>query len=201
VNGGAEFDTRGRLCGFSEFSELATGDVGPWVWWLPLAGRSIADRDDGRSFPPAPPLRDADFNDAHAYRIAWWSPLLHLLMFGAGWPRPDIGLQRWIRLGRPVDDPLLATVERWWGSELDDFLVWCSILENAFPRIVGHTTYGFPLHVVADDPTFIPIDQAGLFPSPHWQETWGGGNDSLHLNAHVLSTPSAAKCCERSGQT
>jgi hypothetical protein len=187
VTRGEEFDTRGRPWDFSPFSELATGDVGPWVWWLPLAWGSIADRDDARAFPPPPPLRASDLNDADAYRIAWWSPLLHLLLFGAGWPRPDIGLQRWIRLGRPVEDPLLATVERWWGSELDDFLMWCSELENAFPRIVGLTGHGFPPYVAADDPTFMPIDKAGLIPSPHWQETWGAGTDSLHLQAHVLT--------------
>ena len=37
------FDTRSWDWDHSDYSGAAVGDSGPWVWWLPLAWRSVAD--------------------------------------------------------------------------------------------------------------------------------------------------------------
>lgn len=45
-------------------------------------------------------------------------------MYGLGWAYPVRGLARWDQAGRPTEEPILATVERWWGPKLPDFLAW-----------------------------------------------------------------------------
>ena len=132
---------------------------------------------------------DEEFKAAHAYRIAWWAPLLHLLLYGLGWPRPDQGLQRWDRLGRPNSDPILTTVERWWGSELEGFLAWCAVSGTAFSQIVNlaRTAAGTQNAISASRLLATDLD---VTKSSEWLATWGGGGDSLHLSTHVVTPAS-----------
>jgi hypothetical protein len=64
-------------------TRAATGDAGPWVRHLPTAWRALADPDSNHVLPERPqPGRGFD---GHGDRIAWWSPLLQVLLFGCGW--------------------------------------------------------------------------------------------------------------------
>ena len=87
--------------------------------YLPLAWQMAADP-DGKHAPPPPPRPPYH----HGGLIAWWSPLAQLVMYGLGWAYPVRGLARWDQTGRPTDEPVLAAVQRWWGSHLDDYLAW-----------------------------------------------------------------------------
>jgi hypothetical protein len=39
-----DFDTTRWEWNHSDYSAAAVGDSGPWVWWLPLAWRAVADQ-------------------------------------------------------------------------------------------------------------------------------------------------------------
>ena len=49
-------------------------------------------------------------------------------MFGLGWARPDLGITRWIDLGRPIEEPVLRAVQRWWGQDAEGFVAWMSAI-------------------------------------------------------------------------
>ena len=179
-----EFDTHGWVWDHSEYSEAAVGDSGPWVWWLPLAWRAVADPLGNHQLPP-PPIpkspHDIDGPGSHAYLIAWWAPLLHLLFFGLGWPRPDIGLARWHELGQPDDDPVLRVVKRWWGPFVEEVLAWTgksAALSTLAADIA--TVVNTPIRTVS-----LPDRWARQRKSDRWRDTWASGGDNLHLSYHV----------------
>lgn len=185
------FDTRGWDWDHSDFSESAVSDSGPWVWWLPLAWRAATDPLGAHPLPPPPgPLRweDKDGPHSHAYTIAWWAPLLHLLFFGLGWVQPDLGLARWLDGGQSDDDPVLRTVKRWWGPYVADLLAWAGgpgKLHDISSRIAEATG-------TTATTARLPDRWAG-HRSPGWEQVWGGGGDSLHLGAHVITAAEAAE--------
>ncbi len=90
--------------------------------WLPQAWAAGA-----KGIPPAPANRvpaTGQREQAAEEMLAFWAPLFHLLTWGLGWIRPDIGLAEWRRRGS-ASDPLLDLVARWWTpEELNDFLAW-----------------------------------------------------------------------------
>src|SRR4051794_17359271 len=104
------------------------GDPGPWHRHLKTAWRaSITDARDMRlpRNPKATYLADPHSSDEHAKIIAYWAPIFQLLVFGLGWPRPDVGLARWRERGYNQEDPILRTVLRWWGKEgVVDLIAW-----------------------------------------------------------------------------
>jgi hypothetical protein len=178
-----QFDTRGRAWHHSEYSEAAIGDAGPWVWWLPLAWRAVTDPLGEHALPPPPRLVRPDDNDSHAYRLAWWGPLLHLLFFGNGWVRPDLGLARWLALGQPDSDPVLKIVKRWWESRVTEVLAWSSCLDTLtqMAERVSDATHTSIRHVP------LPDRWADSRKSPAWTNAWAGGTDSMHLGTHALT--------------
>lgn len=176
------FDTRGRPWDWSEYSAGALGDAGPWVWWLPLAWRAVADPSGGHRFPPEPRIVDRADADAHAYALAWWGPLLHLLFFGSGWVRPDLGLARWLDLGQPDEDPVLKVVKRWWGTQVVDVLAWSgwSPVMRYLSEQISEAAHA------AIRPVSLPDRWADARRSPQWQSQWGGGGgDEMHLGNHA----------------
>lgn len=102
-----------------EPSLAASGDHGPWSWLVPTAWQLASDPGGSASVPVLDPRED----DLDTW-IAWWSPLLHLTTYGLGWSRTDLGIARWLALGRPTDDPLLALIDRWWGMHISDVVSW-----------------------------------------------------------------------------
>ena len=169
----------------SEYSARAVGDSGPWVWWLPRAWHAVADPSGSHPVPPPPSARMPSYGEHgnHAHCIAWWAPLLHLLSFGSGWVRPDLGLARWLQLGLPDEDPLLRVVARWWGPYLPDVLAWAG---------KGQTVR----HVAAEVSERLGASMADVrLPdrwsyrreSEEWKSIWGVDYDRMHLTVHALS--------------
>jgi hypothetical protein len=157
-------------------TRAATGDTGPWVRHLPTAWRAIADPEGDHPLPE----RGFDGNDD---RIAWWSPLLQVLLFGCGWPRPDLGLVHWLRAGRPTDDPRLALVERWWGVAVQELVAWSCATESNMHEIVLRTAEATGTHTVLKPQ---PDEWARTRERSEWREAWTGGYDVMHLADHVL---------------
>lgn len=90
--------------------------------WLPQAWAA-----GDKGIPPAPangvPATGQRAKAAEEM-LAFWAPLFHLLTWGLGWIRPDIGLVQWRQRGS-ASDPLLDLVTQWWTpEELNDFLAW-----------------------------------------------------------------------------
>jgi hypothetical protein len=170
---------------WTEYSESALGDGGPWAWWLPLAWRAVADPRGDHLVPPAPePLREGDHPSDHPYVLAWWAPLLHLLFFGTGWARPDLGLARWIELGQPQEDPVLQVVKRWWGPHVLDLLAWSSCSDRLIGMAakIADATHTAVNHVPLTD------RWAERRTAPNWRSIWEcGGPDQMHLYSHALT--------------
>ena len=116
--------------------------------------------------------------------LAYWSSLLHLLVYGFGWSNPGRGLRWWYDAGKPIDDPKLALLSEVWDADgqLEWFAAWlwttgaCSYLL----RPIGFTDE----KRVEVDPDWLEGVEGRIAtsrtPSPH-----GGGSDPLHLTAHI----------------
>ena len=166
---------------YGDYSQDAQlwGDTGPWVSNLGHAWRACA-TDEIRVEPPsspfsAPPPSDGSYPGAWG---AWYfGPLLHLLTYGLGWARPDLGLDRWLRIGRPDDSRILRVVDQWWGDELEPVSAWMSqewqMVQTLPSRTAatgeapGRATFSWRLR------------------EPRWQKIWGGGYDPMHLISHT----------------
>jgi hypothetical protein len=115
---------------------------------------------------------------------AYWAPLLHLLCFGLSWTRPDVGIARWSQLGRPLDDPVLRVINRWWGSHIEDFLAWAAVtptLVDLGEEIVERGHYN------RFNRDRLPDAFGERRRDPAWLATWDGGVDQLHLTRHALT--------------
>ncbi len=178
-------DQNGDLPGYSQ---AALGDSGPWTWFLPPAWHGVVDPTPPHQIPYAPPQSGKTYlrpHDEHYYRIAYWSPLLHLTFFGLGWQRPDRGLLRWLQEGQPTDNPILAQIDRWWGPSVEQFIAWAATPTNSysgFLNILADVDGGSGLRT---DRTVLPDQWREMRETPSWQETWGVG-DSMHIG-HATS--------------
>lgn len=162
------------------WAEIA-GDEGPWNRHLATAWQAVAADVEDFAFPSRPGT-DAD-TDAI---IAYWAPLLHLLVFGLGWTRPDLGLASWRVKRWPLEDPVLRTIDRWWGQEgVIDFLAWFALNGG----IEFDIAQQFDTHSMAHPPQTGRFDDSPEFEerrrSERWQAHFGGGSDALHLTHHL----------------
>lgn len=159
------------------------GDQGPWIRHVAQAWQAAAT--DAPDTPiPSRPAPEAQ-HDAH---IAYWTPVLHLLIFGLGWTRPDLGLAAWRARRWPLDDPILRVVHRWWGEDgVLDILAWFAMNEGITFNLEHHVD----AHSMAQPPREAPFRDTPEFEerrrSPEWQAAFGGGTDSLHLTHHLGS--------------
>lgn len=177
----------------SSYSSHVHGGDFPWLWWVPLAWQAVADPNGTYPAPSIPVSMGGD--EAHVQalghggsHIAWWGPFLHLTMFGLGWNRPDLGIQRWISMGRPVDDPILAVVRRWWGQKdgfLGDFLTWA---RNSvyFGELIDGVAQTLHTQVTIT----VPEDR------PTLDARWFGIADEMHIVHHMLLALEASERAE-----
>lgn len=166
----------------------AFGDSGPWVRHLPRAWWMAASPAGATMEPPPDPtdefVRGGGVSDRrlHGDLIAYWAPLMHLCHFGLGWPRPDLGLSRWLEMGAPTDDPVLAVIARWWSPErLRDFLAWAAV-SPSFAQFAQHLAN---VAGTAGTDAIPRTNHEMSRRSTEWAAVWGGGGDPLHLIDHA----------------
>ena len=142
--------------------------------------QALADPNDNRPMLRAT-RRGDDFRPG---ALAYWASLLHLLIYGLGWSRPDRGLHWWYDAGKPTNDSKLALIHDVWDTDgqLDWFAAWlwttatCVYPEQELP-------------VAAD--TRVAVDNAWLQRVEHQiadsrcLAPYGGGYDPLHLTGHI----------------
>jgi len=114
--------------------------------------------------------------------ITYWGPFLHLLVFGLGWRRPDLGLERWHDLGQPADGPILTVVKRWWGRYVPDALAWAAN-SSYFASAGDYLNAG---HAATDrDQVDSKWLKAGRI-DWRWRDVFGTG-DAMHLSSHAIT--------------
>lgn len=116
--------------------------------------------------------------------LAYWSSLLHLLVYGFGWSHPGRGLRWWYDAGKPIDDSKLALISEVWDADgqLDWFAAWLWTTGacNYITRPIG-TSSDTRVEVDADwlEGVERRINESRT-PSPYGVES-----DPLHLTAHI----------------
>lgn len=158
------------------------GDTGPWIVhvgraWRMAAGELLA--------PPPDPTAEyvhgerqvGDWSGPHGRLVAYWAPLLHLLVRGLGWRDPLAGLRVWRGGECAADDDILRVVRAWWSEDrLTDFTTWASMSGILAGILPGHEVQTV---AAVDGPAF--VDRSA---STEWRSVWGGGHDPLHLVDH-----------------
>lgn len=165
----------------TERLQMLLCDNDPWNRHLITAWRTCAEPDlvEPPTRPAARPVDTYDWG-VHSERISFFAPLLHVLMFGLGWARPDLGITRWIDLGRLVEEPVLRAVQRWWGQDAGSFVAWMSVSSVAQSQVHALLT-----STPAEQVDWVDDRYASLRSEPEWETIWGGGSDSMHLTGHV----------------
>ncbi len=156
------------------------GEQAEWGFSIPWTCQALAAPRSNRPMLQAPQPGD-DFMPG---ALAYWSALLHLLVYGFGWSNPGRGLRWWYDAGKPIDDPKLALMSEVWDADgqLDWFAAWlwttgaCCYLDR-------------PIGSAADDP--VTVDPGWLervergISESQTPAPYGGGSDPLHLTAHI----------------
>ena len=156
------------------------GEQAEWGFAIPWTYQVLAAPRSHRPILRAPEP-DEDFSPG---ALAYWSALLHLLVYGFGWSRPDQGLRWWYDDEKPTDDPKLALLSEIWDADgqLDWFAAW---LWTSGGRIYLRRPIGAP----SDTP--VDTDERWLADVEHRIRVsgapapFGGGYDPLHLGGHI----------------
>jgi hypothetical protein len=125
---------------------------------------------------PRTPLHGDRFREESA---AYWSAALELLVYNLGWSSPSLGLNWWLRSGRPRSDRLLAVLDDIWyaDGELDALHTWVRMEW----RHIGPWTPGV-------EPGVIEVEREGRvgeeLSSHHWNGAFLNDRDAFHLNGH-----------------
>ena len=162
-----------------------------WHRLVPAGWRALSDptRTVGIAQSRPTELRDA---------CAYWTPVVQLILWSLAWPSPALGLRRWDREGRPLEDPRLSLIEAVWGRNLDalehHLWTWSDHFGSRISDELGLpvTTAGAP---PSDTPGISNASSVGANPAT-------GGSDPLHLSLHVLTPleqPRAASVLEPTG--
>ena len=164
--------------GAAEGLSAKSGEDPRWGYAVPWLHQTLA---SPFTFEQMPAL--ADPPDRHPEALAYWTALLHMLIYSLGWARPDRGLRWWYDTGRPVDDPRLALLEHVWRRDghLEDFALWLS-----------RSTWILPLHQLAELTGHVD-DDTPVEAHPEWtvaarvreQSIFEGGSDPYHLSVHT----------------
>ena len=164
---------------------FAVGDEPSWGFTVPWTFRALA------SPSTCEPMLEAPRPGSDQFATAYWSALLHLLVYSFGWARPDRGLRWWYDAGKPTDDPRLQLISQVWDADgqLDWFAAWLwttgmirSHLTPMLTELTGYHDDGRDLDVDRRwlDRVNRDIQAAGV-----WAPC---GVDGLHLVYH-LSNP------------
>lgn len=172
------------------------GDAGSsWVRHLPTVWRAAAaplpatSRDDVWG--------DRDDADEDVYRFedpGWWLALIHLLTFGLGWSRPDLGLQRWIQAGQPTDDPILSLVSEWWGDTVMEIPIYSATgtgqyIDEATHWLAEHRRANYVPTVRPDKSWHHHINRGASLIQSTLNHIFGGHH--LHLGGPLHENPSS----------
>ena len=163
----------------------ALGEQAEWGFADPWMYRALASPLTYEPMLRAPKRGD----DVTHGPVAYWSSLLHLIVYGFGWVRPDRGLRWWYQNGRPLADDHLRLISQVWDADeqLNYFVAWLWTT----PRILEAS-------LVAEATGYIMDDDMPLRPDDRWtdeQVSWaealklpgpvGGGWDPCHLSRHI----------------
>ena len=104
--------------------------------------------------------------------VAYWSSLLHLIVYGFGWVRPDRGLRWWYQNGRPLADDRLRLISQVWDADeqLNYFAAWLWTT----PRILDAS-------LVAEATGYIMDDDMPLRPDDRWTDEQVSWAEALKL--------------------
>lgn len=166
-------------------ASAALGSDLPWSFAVPWVHRVLASPFTRERILQKPQRGDVFSSGA----LAYWSSLLHLLVYSFGWTRPDGGLRWWYEAGKPVDDPRFQLVAQIWDADgqLDLFAAWLWTTQNMgtepLVAMTGFHGAGEPVFVERQwlqdaerrtDALDVPCPYAG-----------SGGSDPLHLGHHL----------------
>ena len=162
--------------------ETAFGEDSRWGFTIPWVYQTLAKPKAGLPMLQAPRRGDEFWAGAHAY----WGSLLHLLIYGFGWTRPDCGLRWWYDAGKPSNDPKLSLLRQVWDADgqLDWFAAWLWVGNNR--SYIRDATGGPNERRVAVDSAWLrrverSIEDSGV-DAPYGGS---GGSDPLHLTMHI----------------
>lgn len=167
------------------YSKAAVGEQLSLGRYLPLAWRIVADPGGGH-LPPTFEEAGREFYSSHAY----WIPLVHLCRYALGWPQPELGLTRWLMRGRPVESPVLATIDRWYGDRVVEFAAWGFDPHSAADVLRQQVAHALPGISMSRQ----PLPRGAPDAVAHGRfEGWTGGGDNHHLQSHA-SAPLHLQC-------
>jgi hypothetical protein len=164
-------------------ARAAFGTDLPWSFAVPWVHRALVS-----PFTREPILQEPQPGDVFSSgALAYWSSLLHLLVYSFGWTRPDRGLRWWYDAGKPVDDPRFQLIAQIWDADgqLDLFAAWLWTTPHmGTEQLVAITGFQSENQPVGVDRQWLQEVQrradALNVPSPCI-----GGWDPLHLNYHL----------------
>jgi len=124
----------------------------------------------------------------NATALGYWTPLLTMLIYTFGWPRPDRGLRWWYKAGKPLDDPRLRLMAQVWDADgqLDWFAGWLWTrqhleLSQQVSELTGYRDDG----VAVDVPQrWIQATRADADAAGGNAPLGSGSSDPLHLSFH-----------------
>lgn len=165
-----------------ERSELTRGwgEDFNWGWGLPWLWAALSNRHTILR-PPATPTQHSTDYEAGAY----WTPALHLMLYGLGWQRPDQGLVSWLLQGRPHANPALTLLDEVWvrDRQLEWLLAWLARGTLTGPALsptpsTGTTTLDWHEY----EPWIMGVQRQAE--STHIPSPISASSDALHLSAH-----------------
>lgn len=160
------------------------GDDGPWMAWLPEVLRSIV----GNGRPDLIPRPRPDRRDDVVLEANIFGPILPLLHFRLGWPRVDVGVDRWVTSGRAdLGDPTLSFLATHWGDHVLAFARWCLYSTYAPQAWTTDPVGAQPRSPVRESEPVLDDDDVLASLGSRSEELARDRSDPFHLSGHWRS--------------